>query len=167
MLSTLVIYDSAYGNTEKITRTIAAALNPEAPVKVIQVTQVEPDQLQGVELLLVGSPTQRFNPTTAITTFLKNISQNDLKGVKVAAFDTRLTEAEIDKVRILAFFVRIFGYAARPIANQLKKKGGELILPPEGFYVEGMEGPLVAGEPERAAEWAQTLLRISESEQEI
>jgi hypothetical protein len=55
------------------------------------------------------------------------------------------------------FFVRIFGYAAKPIGRLLARKGGKLVLPPEGPYVEGMEGPLVEGELERAREWARRI----------
>jgi hypothetical protein len=73
----------------------------------------------------------------------------------VAAFDTRFTETEIGRVRILAFFVSLFGYAAEPIASRLQKKGGNLAVPPEGFYVGGTEGPLLEGELERAAAWAR------------
>jgi hypothetical protein len=54
-----------------------------------------------------------------------------------------LTLEEIEETTILSFFVRIFGYAAKLIANGLKKRGGELILPHEGFYIQGMKGPLV------------------------
>jgi flavodoxin len=155
MVSTMVVYDSAYGNTEAIAQVIGNTLGPQEEVQVLRVNQVTPDQFKGLKLLVVGSPTQRFRPTIGTMTLLKSIPQNGLKEVKVAAFDTRLTQAEIGKVRILAFFVRIYGYAAKPIADRLKKKGGELVMPPEGFYVEGMEGPLVAGEPERAAEWGK------------
>jgi len=72
--------------------------------------------------------------------------------------DTRLTTSEIEKIRILAFFVRVFGYAAAPIAGRLVKKGGELAVPPEGFYVASGEGPLVEGELERAAAWARQIV---------
>jgi hypothetical protein len=91
---------------------------------------------------------------------LKMIPQNGLKGVKTAAFDTRLSVDEINKTPILAFFVKMFGtnaYAARFIANQLKKKGGKLVGSQEGFFVEGMKGPLVPGELERAASWAKQI----------
>jgi hypothetical protein len=75
------------------------------------------------------------------------------------AFDTRFTESNIAEApAILGFFVRIFGYAAEPIAGRLEKKGGELVLPPEGFYVGDTEGPLLEGELERAAAWANQIL---------
>ena len=157
-MKTLVIYDSAYGNTERIAQAVGSALNPQADVTVLKVSEAKVEQVVGLELFIVGSPTQRFRPTTAISSLLKSIPENGLKGVKVAAFDTRLTQSHIDATPILAFFVRIFGYAAKPIATGLRKKGGVLVSSPEGFFVEGMEGPLSQGELERAGQWAKQLL---------
>jgi flavodoxin I len=157
-MKALIVYDSQFGNTEKIAQAIGDTLGSQEDVRVLRVGVVTPEHLAGITLLIVGSPTQRFRPTMGTTDFLKSIPKDGLKGAKVAAFDTRLTESEIGKNRILAFFVRIYGYAAKPISKELKKKGGELILPPEGFYVEGMEGPLTEGELERAAEWARRIV---------
>ena len=157
-MNALVVYDSAYGNTEQIAQAIGKALGPQEEIEVVRVDDAKPEQLSGLKLLIVGSPTQRFRATTAMADFLKSIPKSGLKGVKVAAFDTRLTKREIEETPVLPFFVRIFGYAAKPISDSLEKKGGELILPPEGFYVEGMEGPLQDGELERAAEWARQLI---------
>ena len=55
----------------------------------------------------------------------------------------------MEKVRHPGVFVKIFGYAAKPIADRLTKKGGNLAVPAEGFYVGGTEGPLLEGELER------------------
>jgi flavodoxin I len=107
-------------------------------------------------LLIVGSPTRGFRPTEAITHFLKSIVPNSLAGVKITAFDTRIATADI-KSTPLQFMVKIGGYAARPMADVLVKKGGLLITPPEGFFVEGKKGPLKAGELERAADWARRI----------
>jgi flavodoxin len=157
-MKSLVVYDSVFGNTKKVAQAIGNALGPQEDVEVCLVGDVKPEHLAGLTLLIVGSPTRQFRPTGAITRFLKGIPKNALEGVKVAAFDTRFTVNEIEKVRILAFFVRIFGYAAKPIADRLEKKGGELTLPPEGFYVGDTEGPLLEGEFERAADWAKQIL---------
>ena len=156
-MKAMVVYDSGYGNTEQIAQAIGNALGPLETVEILRVGNVRPEQFAGLDYLIVGSPTQRFRPTGAIKGLLKSIPRNGLQGVKVAAFDTRLTVAEIEEVRVLAFFVRIFGYAAKPIAAGLEKNGGELVVPPEGFYVHGMEGPLLEGELERAAGWAQRI----------
>ena len=157
-MKALVVYDSVFGNTGKIAQAIGNALGSQEHVEIVQVSDVKPEQLAGLTLLIVGSPTRQFSPTGATTSFLKSIPKNGLEGVKVAAFDTRFTVSEIEKVRILAFFVRIFGYAAKPIADRLEKKGGELVIPPEGFYVGDTEGPLLEGELERAANWAKQII---------
>jgi flavodoxin I len=156
-MKAMVVYDSAYGNTEKVAQAIGQALGSTEDVTTMRVGNVRPEQLGGLTLLIVGSPTQKFSPLGTITGFLKGIPNDGLKGVKVAAFDTRITKSEVERVGILAFFVRIFGYAAEPIANRLKKKGGELVVPAQGFYVGGTEGPLLEGELERAADWARQI----------
>lgn len=156
-MKALVAYDSAYGNTEQVARAISSALGPEEEVKVLRVGDVTPEQVSGLSLLVVGSPTQKFSPTGATTRLLKSIPDGSLRGVKVAAFDTRITEAEVERVKILGFFVKIFGYAAEPIASRLEKKGGERVAVPAGFYVGGTEGPLLDGELDRAASWAKEI----------
>jgi flavodoxin len=156
-MKAMVVYDSAFGNTEQVARAIGQALGSQE-VEVVQVTNARPEGLAGLTLLIVGSPTQKFRPLGAITSFLQGIPQDGLKGVRVAAFDTRIPESKVNEIRILAFFVRIFGYAAKPIADRLVKKGGELAVPPEGFYVGDTKGPLLEGELERAAEWARRII---------
>ena len=158
-MSILIVYDSVFGNTEKIARAIGAALGSQENVETLRVSNVKPEQLAGLRLLIVGSPTRQFRPTAAMTSFLKRIPGNGLKGIKVAAFDTRITQSKIEETPVLAFFVRIFGYAAGPMAKTLQKKGGELIVPPEGFFVEGTEGPLKEGELDRAAGWADQIIK--------
>jgi len=109
-------------------------------------------------VLIVGSPTRAFNPTKEISTFLKKIPPKGLKGVKVASFDTRLSPSDVDS-RVYSVLERRFGYAAEPIADKLKKSGGELIVQPEGFFVKDSKGPLKEGELERAAEWAKLIMK--------
>ena len=70
----------------------------------------------------------------------------------MAAFDTRISTADMNS-RLLNILVKLFGYAAKPIADKLEKKRGSLIIPPEGFLVKESEGPLKNGERERAADW--------------
>ena len=107
-----IIYDSVYGNTEKIAQAIGNALTGE--VKVLKVGERPITELKTVTLLIVGSPTHGGSPTPAIQNFLKNISDPALGGIKVAAFDTRMSGR----------LVGVFGYAADRIAESLKKKGG-------------------------------------------
>ncbi|MFC2079186.1 flavodoxin family protein [Candidatus Bipolaricaulota bacterium] len=161
-MKALVVYDSVFGNTEKIAQAIGTGLGTQEGVPIVRATEVTPEQLNGLELLVVGSPTRKFRPTGATMRLLRRIPKNGLDGVKAAAFDTRISESEIEKVRILAFLVRVFGYAAKPIADRLTKRGGQLVSPPEGFYVGGTEGPLLEGELERATNWAKRITTAQE-----
>jgi len=157
-MKSIIIYDSLYGNTEKIAKAIGDTLAEEGESSILRVGDVKLDMLEGVELIIVGSPTQGFKSTDAIKAFLKGIPDDQLKGIKVAAFDTRFTPNNIGKTPVLPYFVKIFGFAAEPIAKALQKKGGELAIAPQGFYVQGKEGPLVEGELERAVTWAKKIL---------
>jgi len=150
-----VVYDSAYGNTEQIARAIGQGVG--TGTEVVRAASVQPGQLTGLDLLIVGSPTQKFRPLPSVTGLVKSIPRGGLEGARVAAFDTRFPWAKIAEVGVLAFFVKIFGYAADVIAKRLVKAGGQLAAPPEGFYVEDTEGPLQAGELGRATEWGRRI----------
>jgi flavodoxin len=156
-MKAMVVYDSQYGNTGQVAEEIAKALGPPGDVQLVRVADARPEALAGLSLLVVGSPTQRLTATPTTTEFLKSIPNGGLKGVKVAAFDTRFTQEVIDSIKVLPFFVRLFGYAAEPIGKRLVKKGGELAVAPEPFYVADSEGPLLEGELERAAAWAEEI----------
>lgn len=153
-MDVLVVYDSFFGNTEKVAQAVGSVFGPGAQVK--RVGEVQPSQLQGLKLLVVGSPTRAFRPSEGTQKFLKSLSPGALQGVKVAAFDTRINP-EDTKSGFLKFMVKLFGYAAKPIADRLAKSGGSLAATPEGFYVKESEGPLKDGELERAVAWAKSI----------
>ena len=137
----LVVYDSRYGHTEKIAQAIGEAISGQ----VVRVGEVDSADLKGSNLLIVGSPTHGGQYTPELQGLLKALPA--LEGIGVAAFDTRT--ATIWN-RLLPF-----GYAAPRIARSLESSGGNLLAPPEGFVVLGIQGPLKDGELERAAGWAK------------
>jgi flavodoxin len=155
-MKSLVAYDSVFGNTEKIAQAIGNALGSLPEVEIRRVGDVQPGQLAGLELLVVGSPTRGFRPTPAITKLLKGIPRNGLQGIRVAAFDTRVSMDDVNS-SFLRTMVNWLGYAAEKIAGRLKQKGGVEATLPGAFIVQGPEGPLAEGELERAAEWASLL----------
>jgi len=152
-MRTLIVYDSYFGNTETVAQEIGKSLGSPKGVEVCKVKEVTPEQLKGLNILIVGSPTRAFSPSPAIKKFLKSIPNDSLKGIRVAAFDTRIAPKDIDS-KILSFLVKLFGYAALPILKKLVKKGGKQVIAPEGFIVTDTEGPLKEGELERASAWA-------------
>ena len=151
-MKALIIYDSKYGNTKQVAEAIAGSLQD---ARVVPVGEADLVELKGYDLLIVGSPTQGGRPTPAVSKFIAAIPAASLSNTRVATFDTRISAA--GKNALMRFFLGLVGYAAGRIARPLKARGGKLVAPPEGFLVKDTEGPLEAGELERAAEWAKRL----------
>jgi len=146
-MKTLVVYDTTYNNTAKIAQAIGAAQGGD--VKVQKAGEVNVAELNSFDLLVIGSPTYAGRPMPSLTELLNKIPESAIKGKNVAAFDTRIPSK----------MAKIFGYAADKIAKSLKDKGGNLVVPAEGFFVTGKAGPLKEGELERAAAWVKTLVK--------
>lgn len=155
-MKVLIVYDSVFGNTEKVARAMGEALSEGGQtVQVLKVADATPNALTGVDVLLVGSPTRAFSPTPATKSYVRGLDPTRLSGVRVAGFDTRVRIEEVNS-KFLHVMARLFGYAAEPIAAGLRRKGGRQTAAPAGFFVKGSEGPLEEGELERAAAWAKT-----------
>ena len=155
-MKVLVVYDSLYGNTEKIAQAIGKVLESNNEVKVQRVGETNVSELISINLLIVGSPTYGGRPSQPVKTFLDKIMHESLKGVKAASFDTGTpTENQ-------GFFInnitKFFGRASPRIAKVLKEIGAD-IIGFQTFIVLGKEGPLREGELERAAGWAKEIVK--------
>lgn len=139
-MKSLVIYDSYYGNTKLLAETIGKELGNDS--RVIRVSDFKVDDLNGVDLLIVGSPILGWKPSEKTEEFLNKLG--DLKEIRVCSFDTRVK-------------LFIHGDATQKIAEKLVSHGGILITKPNMFYVIGKEGPLFKGEVERAKEWGRLI----------
>jgi hypothetical protein len=95
--------------------------------------------------------------TPDLNTFLDSIPAGSLNNIKVVAFDTRFLEK--DQKIPLRLLLKLIGYASPKIAKILEEKGGTLVVPPEGFIVDGKEGPLRSGELKRVSVWLDTILK--------
>jgi len=146
-IKTLVVYDTSYGNTSRIAEAIATGL--EGDTAAIKVERLSPDQLAGVGLLVVESPTQGGRPTGSIQEWLRALPD---QAIRAAAFDTRLRGGWLERAAL-----DLVGYAAPHIADALRKKGCAVVDAPQGFVVSAGAGPLVASELERATVWGATL----------
>ena len=160
----LVIFESAFGNTQEIAQAIAEGLSAHMLVDVAE-AGVAPDDLgHQLDLLVVGGPTQGFSMSRPGTraSAAKQASQGLVspgiglrewlaraQGVSfgaAAAFDTRFK-----KPRWLT------GSAARAAEKRLREIGYRIAAPAESFFVAGTTGPLVDGELDRARRWGNRL----------
>ncbi len=158
-MKALVVYDSFFGNTEKVAQAVGRGIGAPEEVGLVRVSSLAPQQLAEAQLLVIGSPTRGFRPSEATMTFLAGLPVGSLRGKKVAAFDTRLTMETMGRVIRFMFWIKLGKFAAPSMAEALQKAGGELALPPEGFIVKTSEGPLQEGELERAEAWGRNLNR--------
>ncbi len=168
----VVVFESMFGNTEKIARAIADGVRsglgaPPADVTVLEVGKA-PDRLDDeVSLLVAGGPTHAFGMTRPNTRddarkrvgdtvvsrgiglreWLDSVAI-DRSDVATATFDTR-----VDKVR------RLPGSAARGAAKVLRRRGHVVLVPPQSFYVRDIEGPLSDGEVDHARRWGHEVGR--------
>lgn len=154
-MNIVIVYDSLFGNTEKIAHIITTTLKRLHTVRTMTASQVNIPAILGADLLIVGSPTHGGRPKPYLQTMLDQIPKGSLKHTYIAAFDTRLDES-IQHI-FLRLLMGTIGYAALKIQALLEQKGGNAIFVPEGFIVLGKKGPLRHGELERAAEWAKKI----------
>ena len=146
-MKSLVVYDTSYGNTSLVAAAIAKGLGGDAIA--IEVEKLGPEHLAGLVLLVVGSPTQAGRPTASIEQWLASLPAQP---VDAAAFDTRLAGGWLARTAL-----DLIGYAAPRIARALRRKGCTMLDEPQGFVVTSGEGPLAAGELERATAWGAAL----------
>jgi flavodoxin len=157
-MNTLVVYDSQYGNTERLAQVITDTLGAFGQAQAVHVDPVQPISLQGVDLLIVAGPTQRQRMSSALRELFERLPRKVLKDMPAAAFDTRY--------RMSRF---LSGSAAADIAHRLKREGARLIVPPESFFMQRDVPPqgekrrhemerLEPGEEQRAVDWALSIL---------
>ena len=163
-MKVLIVYESMFGNTEKVARAVADGLAEHAEVLVTEVSRAPAVPEEDVALLVVGAPTHAFSMPRASTRADAQrqgaVAVHSDEGVRewidrmpfsahrpwVATFDTRVT-----KVR------RLPGSAARKAMRNLLGLGYRSDSTPESFYVEDTPGPLAEGELERAHAWGKRL----------
>jgi flavodoxin len=145
-MKALILYDSEFGNTEHIAHVIAQTLNETGEAEAMRVDHAHPSAIAGVDLLILGSPTQRWQLTPRMKAFLDRVPTEVLSGVAVACFDTRFAQP-----------AWLTGSASKGIAKSIQRIGETSVVDRESFLVEGTEGPLASGELERARNWANHL----------
>jgi flavorubredoxin len=134
VVKALVVYDSLFGNTEKVAKALAAGLESGGvDVSVVKVDAVRFDELGGVDLLCVGSPVHAWSASKPVNEFLERLkSVGGLTGKKAFAFDTKMES-------------RLAGSAGGKIERKLKDLGLTIARHSESAIVKGREGPLEEG----------------------
>ena len=136
MKRAIVIYDTKFGNTEKIARALARGMEKQG-VKVgcVKTDEVEIDKLVEYDFLAIGGPTHVRGVSKPMKAFLEKLKSVNIKGKKAFAFDTKYKS-------------RWAGSAGKGIEKTLKKLGMSIVKPHSSAIVTGSEGPLKDGTEE-------------------
>jgi hypothetical protein len=146
-MDSLIVFESAFGNTRRIAEAIAATLRSKGNVRMIGTDDLNVLDFRAVDLVVIGCPTHNRGMPEAVRTALAGLPSRALRGLATAAFDTRYRMPWWRS-----------GSAARRVAWRLWWLGGARALAPESFFVVGPEGPLGEGELERAKRWAEAIV---------
>jgi hypothetical protein len=162
-MKALVIYESMFGNSEKIAHAVADSLKDTFEVSIAEANTMPP--ASGIDLIVVGGPTHAFGlsrpstreqagtqgklrPGAAEAGLREYLDRSPmLTGVAAAAFDTKIDKPFLP------------GSASGKAHRHLRRLGCRLVARPESFLVSGTLGPLVAGELDRARTWATTVAK--------
>jgi flavodoxin len=157
-MQTLVIYDSKFGNTEKVARAIARGVRQVSEVRVTgtdEAIRALETLASRPDLVLIGGPTQNHGPSAGLRAFV-NALPTALRGIPSACFDTRYRGPTL-----------LMGSAGSAAAKALAKTGAEIVAAPESFFIV-RHGPmpqqtLEPGEIERAEAWGRTIATSTHS----
>jgi flavodoxin len=148
-MNALVLYESKFGNTEKIAEAIAITLQEAVRTRLAAVGEINDCEavLRETSILVVGGPTHRHGISPVLHETIACLGGRALDGIRVATFDTRLHGPRV-----------VTGSAAVRLARLVRHHGAWIVVPPASFLVEGGEGPLDGGELEHARAFAREVL---------
>jgi len=144
----IVVYDTTYGNTRKIAETIAETLKASGiEVDAFYVKDVKKLSAGDYDFLVLGSPTKFGTMSFTVKGFLGKVKTKEWMNRPFAAFDTENPE-NIEKQE---------SSAAEKIAEKLREKRMNQLLPVLKAVVLEWKGPLQEGEIERTRDYARKL----------
>jgi len=147
MTKAIVVYDTKFGNTEKIAKVLAEGMKGQGvEVDCVKVGEVEINKLEEYDLLVIGGPTQGFGISKPMKDFLDKLESAEISGRKAFVFDTKLKS-------------RFAGSAGKGIENRLRKLQMSIIRPHASATVKGTEGPLEEGMEEKFKEIASEIAK--------
>jgi len=142
MKKAIVVYDTKFGNTEKIAKVLAEGMKAQGvEVDCVKVGEVEINKLKEYDLFAIGGPTQGFGISKPMKDFLDKLESAEISGKKAFAFDTKLKS-------------RFAGSAGKGIEKRLKELQMSIVRPHASAIVKGAEGPLEEGMEETFKEIA-------------
>ena len=160
-MKAVVVYESHWGNTAAVAKAIAEGLGAGTPA--LTTAQATGAAIAGADLIVAGAPVLGFSlPREAM---LQNMGSGMQRYKTAPDLSHPLMRAWLEALpagrgRMAAFETRIWwspGGSTGGIEKGLEKKGYARLAKARRFIVEGSEGPLRAGELDKAKAWGAEL----------
>jgi flavodoxin len=155
----LILYDSFFGNTEKVAEIFERSLSENHKTDIVKITSNEAFDPKVYDLLIIGSPTRAFSATKPIKEFIKNLESSTIQQTKFLVFETRMDANKVDN-KIFTLLDKKIGSASQTIRKLILKKGGIVLKEPKSFFVDDSQGSLSDGENEKADRWVKEIDQI-------
>ena len=124
-MKAIVIFDTLYGNTQKIAEALANGLKETGTeADLVNIHQVRTEELSKYNLFVIGAPTQYLTASKPMKELLERLEGLDFAGKYGFAFDTKLGSP-------------LSGSAAKYIEKKLAKVGLQIIRPRVSAIVIG------------------------------
>jgi flavodoxin len=162
----LIVYESMFGNNQRIADAVATGLRGEVEVEVVEVGAAPTAIPDGVSLLVVGGPNHTFGMTRPMTREqakqetdqpLVSSGRGIREWLEALAPITRPLPFAVFDTRADKRAIRAIDRAGGMMAKRLRRLGAHPVDDVQSFLVREMTGPLVDGELERAETWGRTL----------
>jgi len=144
-LKGVVLYDTAYGNTQKVAEVIAEALREKGlDVDIYDIAKVGRLSAADYDFVVVGSPTKMNTMSFVMKRFLGKFKGEGWRGKPFFAFDTELVGVP----------EKSGGSAREKIQKELEERGMKPLVPVLKAEVAAIKGPLVSDAVKKAKEHA-------------
>ena len=161
-MKAIVVYESLWGNTAAIARAIAEGIGPEA--QALSTAEATAAELAGADLIVAGAPVHAFSLPTESSR--RNAGGNagkapapDLSHPPMREWLGRLTPGQGRCAAFETAFRWSPSGATGRIASGFQRAGYRPVAKAHRFIVTGGNGPLRAGEVEKARAWGAELAR--------
>ena len=149
-MKVIIVYKTKFGNTKKAAEAIGEGLAEGGHDIVLKnVDEINVDEIKDVDMLVIGSPTYAGSHARSIKKFINKLSEINLEGKSIAAFDTHSSGGDGKFLRKAVF----------KMEKQILKKipGIKKVMDGLQVGVHGIEGPLIDGELEKCKEYGKNL----------
>ena len=161
-MKVVVVYESLWGNTAAIARSIAEGVGPDAVV--LTTDEATDSAIQGADLIVAGAPLLGFTlPTEDMLEGIRKDKSAPPADLAHPSMRSWLETVPDGSGLCCGFETRIWwspGSAAKKCSEGLRSHGYSAAAKDERFIVTGKYGPLKDGELERAREWGAQLAKM-------